>query len=222
MPGLVGHIDTAYPGFDLEISDQTRYALWKREFDAYVARDDLPQLEIVRLPNDHTEGTRPGALTPQAYVAQTDYALGEIVAAVSHSPYWATTAIFAIEDDAQNGADHVDDQRTTFYLASPYAAPGVHHTDYSTASVLHTIEILLGMPPMSVYDTVAKPLYTAFTPRPDLQPFDAIAPKIDVYARNARTAYGAAASERLDFAHADAIAPKVFNRILAHAVGGRI
>ena len=222
MAGLIGHIDPEYPGFDLQISDQTRYTLWKREFDAYVAHGDLPQLEIVRLPNDHTEGTRPGALTPQAYVAQNDYALGEIVAAVSHSPYWATTAIFAIEDDAQNGADHVDDQRTTLYLASPYAAAGVHHTDYSTASVLRTIEMLLGMPPMSVYDTVAEPLYTAFGPRPDLRPFDAIAPQIDVDARNARTAYGAAASERLDFSHADAIDPKVFNDILAHAVGGRM
>jgi len=222
MPGLLGHIDPEYPGFDLQISDQTRYALWKREFDAYVARGDLPQLEIVRLPNDHTEGTRPGALTPQAYVAQNDYALGEIVAAVSHSPYWATTAVFAIEDDAQNGADHVDDQRTTLYVASPYAAPGVHHTGYSTASVLRTIEIVLGMAPMSVYDTVAEPLYTAFAARPDLRAFDAIAPEIDVRATNARTAYGASESERLDFAHADDVDPALFNDILAHAVGGRL
>jgi DNA-binding beta-propeller fold protein YncE len=213
-----GHVAPHYPGWNLDISDQVRYEAWKAEFDDYVARQDLPQLEIVRLPNDHTMGTRPGALTPQAYVAQNDYALGEIVDAVSHSPYWATTAIFAIEDDAQNGPDHVDDQRTTLYVASPYAMPGTHHTDYTTASVLHTIEILLGMQPMTIYDAVAQPLYAAFALEPvSLQPYDAIPPRIDVNATNSRTAYGAAESMRLDFRNADEADPAILNDILAHA-----
>ncbi|MHB8432710.1 MAG: bifunctional YncE family protein/alkaline phosphatase family protein [Candidatus Tyrphobacter sp.] len=210
-----------YPGWNLEISDQVRYEAWKAEFDRYVAGDDLPQLEIVRLPNDHTQGTRPGELTPQAYVAQNDYALGEIVDAVSRSPYWATTAIFAIEDDAQNGPDHVDDQRTTLYVVSPYALAGTHHDAYTTASVLRTIEVLLGLPPMSIYDAVAPPLYGAFGFRPVLRPFDVLAPRVDVNARNARTAYGAAESMRLDFRHADEADPRILNDILAHAARAR-
>ena len=215
-----GHVAPHYPGWNLEISDQVRYEAWKAEFDDYVAHQDLPQLEIIRLPNDHTMGTRPGALTPQAYVAQNDYALGEIVDAVSHSPFWATTAIFAIEDDAQNGPDHVDDQRTTLYIASPYALPGTHHHDYTTASVLHTIEILLGMRPMTIYDAIAPPLYAAFALQPvSLQPYDVIAPKIDVHARNSRTAYGAAESMRLNFSQADEADPATLNDILEHAAG---
>jgi DNA-binding beta-propeller fold protein YncE len=219
MPHLDdGHVAPHYPGWNLDISDQVRYEAWKAEFDAYVAHHDLPQLEIVRLPNDHTMGTRPGALTPQAYVAQNDYALGEIVDAVSHSPYWASTAIFAIEDDAQNGPDHVDDQRTTLYVASAYALPGTHHDDYTTSSVLHTIEIILGMQPMTIYDRVAPPLYAAFGLQPaNITPYNAIPPRIDVNARNARNAYGAAASMRMDFSQADEANPAVLNDILAHA-----
>jgi YVTN family beta-propeller protein len=218
MPHLAdGHVAPHAPGWNLDISDQVRYEAWKAEFDDYVTRQDLPQLEIVRLPNDHTMGTRPGALTPQAYAAQNDYAFGEIVDAVSHSPYWATTAIFAIEDDAQDGPDHVDDQRTTFYLASPYARGGVQYAAYTTSSVLHTIEILLGLQPMSIYDAVAPPLYDAFGLRPDLTPYDAIAPRVDVNERNTRTAYGAEASERLNFTDADEADPRVLNDILAHA-----
>ncbi len=222
MPDLSnGHVDPQYPGWNLEISDQTRYLAFKAEFDKYVADGSLPALLIVRLPNDHTQGTRPGELTPQAYVAQNDYAFGEIVDTVSHSPYWATTAIFAIEDDAQNGPDHVDDQRTTLYVASPYALPGTHHRAYTTASVLHTIELILGLPPMSIYDAVAQPLYDAFGLRPILQPYEAISPRINVNARNAKTAYGAAASMRMDFSRADDVDPRTLNDILAHVCAVR-
>jgi DNA-binding beta-propeller fold protein YncE len=221
MAGLQGKIDPHYPGFDLSINDEVRVDEWEHEFAAYVRNGDLPALEIVRLPNDHTAGTYPGALTPQAYVAQNDHALGRIVDAVSHSRYWASTAIFAIEDDSQNGPDHVDDQRTTFYLASPYAAPGVHHAHYTTSSVVRTIELLLGLPPMTIYDAVAPPMYDAFAMQPDLRPYDVIAPQIDVTAKNVRTAYGAAASERMDFHDADAADPRALNDILAHVAQGR-
>lgn len=215
--GLKGRIDPRYPGFDLTISDETRIDEWEREFKQYVRDDDLPALEIVWLPNDHTSGTRPGALTPQAYNAQNDHAFGRLVDAVSHSKYWASTAIFSIEDDSQNGPDHVDDQRTTFYLISPYAAPGVHHAHYTTSSVLHTIELLLGLPPMTIYDRLAPPMYDAFALRPDLRPYDVIAPKIDVTARNEKTAYGAAESARMDWADEDAQNERELNDILAHA-----
>ncbi|MDE2483201.1 MAG: hypothetical protein KGN02_13570 [bacterium] len=221
MPGLVGRIDPKYPGFDLAYSDEARIDEWQHEFEGYVAHDDLPPLEIVRLPNDHTWGTRAGKLTPQAYVAQNDHALGRLVDVVSHSPYWKDTAIFAIEDDAQNGPDHVDDQRTTFYLASPYAAPGVHHEHYTTSSVVRTIELLLGLAPMSIYDAVAPPMYDAFALEPRLKPYDVIAPKIDVHATNAKTAYGAALSAKMDFRHADDADSAELNDILAHAAGMR-
>ncbi len=221
MPGLKDKIDPRYPGFDLKFNDEARVDEWQREFAGYVAHGDLPQLEIVRLPNDHTSATVPGMLTPQAYVAQNDHAFGRIVETVSHSPYWKNTVIFAIEDDAQNGPDHVDDQRTTFYVASPYAQPGVHHAHYTTSSVIHTIEILLGLPPMTIFDTVAPPLYDAFALRPDLRPYTLLAERIDVNARNLKTAYGAARSARMDFSREDAVDPAVMNDILAHVAGVR-
>jgi YVTN family beta-propeller protein len=219
MPGLVGKIDARFPGFNLKYNDEARVDEWQREFATYEQNGDLPALEIVRLPNDHTSGTAPGALTPQAYVAQNDHAFGRIVERVSHSRYWASTAIFAIEDDSQNGPDHVDDQRTTFYLISPYAAPGVHHAHYTTSSVVRTIELFLGLPAMSIYDAVAPPMYDAFAVQPDLRPYRAIAPQIDDTAKNLRTAYGAAASARMDFRDADAADPRELNDILAHVAG---
>jgi YVTN family beta-propeller protein len=219
MAGLIGKIDGRFPGFDLKINDEARVDEWQREFEQFVRDGNLPALIIVRLPNDHTFGTRPGELTPQAYVAQNDHALGRIVDIVSHSRYWSSTAIFAIEDDSQNGPDHVDDQRTTFYLASPYAASGVHHAHYTTSSVVRTMELLLGLPPMTIYDTLAPPMYDAFAQQPDLRPYDVIVPAIDDTVKNTAHAYGAAASMRMNFHDADAADPRQLNDILAHAVG---
>ncbi len=219
FPGLSGHFDPRYVGWDLHTSDDTRLAEWTREFNAFVAFRSLPQLEIVYLPNDHTAGTSPGMLTPQAYVATNDWAVGRLVQAVSRSPYWSSTAIFILEDDAQNGPDHVSDQRSTFYVASPYARAGVQHAHYSTASFVHTIELILGMQPLSTYDAAARPLYDAFSAQPaNARPFTALKPEIDVHAVNARTAYGSAISARLDFRYPDRVDPRVLNDILAHAV----
>lgn len=216
MANLKGHIDPHYPGFDLEISDLDRMTEWKREFDGYVRDGNLPQLEIIRLPNDHTEGTRAGTLTPQAYVAQNDEAVGRLVEAVSHSRYWQSTAIFIIEDDAQNGADHVSNQRTTFYLASAYAKGGVQHQRYSTTSVLHTIEVLLGMAPMSAYDAYAPLMTDAFAETPSQSPYDRIAPKIDLKATNVANGYGSQRSARMDFSRADDVDADELNDILEH------
>jgi YVTN family beta-propeller protein len=217
MAGLKGRIDPHYPAFDLQISDELRADEWLHEFDGYERAGNLPQLEIVWLPNDHTELTLPGALTPRAYAALNDHAFARIVDAVSHSPFWKSTAIFAIEDDAQFGPDHVDDQRTTFYLASPYAAPGIHHARYSTSSVVRSIEMLLGLPPMSIFDAVAPPLYDAFTLEPNFTPYNALSEKIDVNARNSASAYGAKTSERLDFHEPDSIDPALARAILMGA-----
>jgi hypothetical protein len=217
---LLGITDPKYRGWDLEYSDVLREAEWAREFAQFAKNDNLPTLEIIRLPNDHTAYTTPGKLTPRAMVAQNDLAFGRIVDAVSHSKYWASTAIFAIEDDAQNGPDHVDDQRTTFYLASPYAKAGVHHLHYSSAGVLRTIELILGLPPMTAYDAAARPMYAAFGPKLDLRPFNALPARIDLNELNLKTAYRARDSAKLDLEEADDVPSAVGNDILWHAVKG--
>ncbi|BDE04866.1 phosphoesterase [Vulcanimicrobium alpinum] len=212
--------DRNYATFDMSVEDVDRFTEWKREFDAYEARRALPQLEIVRFPRDHTSGTRAGAVTPQGMVADNDLAVGKLVDAISHSPDWSSTAIFVLEDDAQNGPDHVDEQRSTFYLASPYAAGGVQHAAYTQASVLRTIEILLGLPPMSAYDAGAPALSAAFTATPNLAPFDALPAQIDVRAKNGAAAYRAADSARFDLAAADRVDDATMNDVLWHAVRG--
>ena len=214
--------DHDYATFDMAVEDMTRFAEWKREFDAYEAAHTLPQLEIVFLPRDHTAGTRSGSVTPQGMVADNDLAVGKLVEAVSHSADWSSTAIFVVEDDAQNGPDHVDEQRSTFYLISPYAAGGVQHAMYTQASVLRTIEIVLGLPPMSSYDAGAAPLSAAFKPTPDLTPYDAQPAQIDVHLKNGSTAYRASDSARFDLSGADRVDSRTMNDILWHSVKGRV
>lgn len=171
------------------------------------------------LPNDHTYATRAGKLTPQAYIATNDWAVGKLVAHVSHSRFWKSTAIFILEDDAQNGPDHVSDQRSTFYIASPYAKGGVQHAHYSTASFVHTIEMLLGLHPLSIYDATARPLYGAFALAPvNARPYEAVKPTVDMQSVNTKAAYGSAISAKLDFSKPDEADPALMSEILAHAV----
>lgn len=216
VPSLRGYCDPNYAGFDLDYSDVDRAREWEREFQRFVSAGTLPQFEFIWLPNDHTYASRPGKLTPDAYVAQNDYALGRIVQAVSHSRVWGSSAIFVMEDDAQDGPDHVSDQRTTLFVVSPYARAGVHHDHYTTVSVLRTIEMLLGIRPLSTYDAMALPMYDSFTAHADTRAYTELAPQIDITRRNQKTAYGAQESARLDFSRADAIAPATLGRILAH------
>jgi YVTN family beta-propeller protein len=222
MPDLGVLTDPRFPGFDLQFSDLDREAEWAREFAAYVGSGTLPQLEIVRLPNDHTAATRPGALTPLAFVAQNDLAVGRLVSTVSHSPYWASTAIFIVEDDAQNGADHVDAQRMPAYVVSAYARGGVVHGHHSTAGIVRTIETMLGLPALSSYDSSASTLDDAFVPsaaaKPDVRPYDPLPETVDLEAKNAATAYRAADSARLDFSRADAVDDALLGDIVEHAV----
>ncbi len=222
FPGLTAHFDPRYIGWDLSYMDTARYAEWEREFQAFVARSNLPQLEIVYFPNDHTAGTAPNMRTPQAYVAMNDWAVGRLVDTVSHSKYWKSTAIFVLEDDAQDGPDHVSDQRSTFYIASPYAKGGIQHGHYSTAGFVHTIEILLGLQPLSIYDETAQPLYSAFAMRAaNSAPFTALKPEVSVDEFNKKTAYGSAISAKMNFSRPDAVDPRVLDDILAHAARTR-
>lgn len=218
-PGLAGHFDEHYVGWDPAYSDNDRYAEWLREFKLFANSGELPQLEIVYLPDDHTSGTRPGSRTPLAYVRTNDWAVGRLVDQVSHSRFWKETAIFILEDDAQNGADHVSDQRSTFYVASPYAKGGAHHEHYSTVSVLHSIELILGLRPLTIYDETARPMYDAFSTHiVNAGPFTAVRPSGDLNAINTKAAYGAAISAKLDFSHPDAADPAILNDIIVHAV----
>ena len=136
----------------------------------------MPRLQIVRLPNDHTHGATPGWRTPTAYAGDNDLALGQLVEAVSHSKFWPQTAIFVVEDDAQNGPDHVDAHRTTAFVISPYTKRGaVDSTMYSTSSMLRTMELILGLKPMSQFDAAATPMFNSFQATPDLRPYQAAA-----------------------------------------------
>src|SRR5262249_53973038 len=152
------------------------------------------------LGEDHTSGTRPGTYTPKACVASNDVALGRIVDAISHSSLWKEFAIFVIEDDAQNGSDHVDAHRTMGLVISPYTRRGyVDSTMYSTVSMLRTMELILGLPPLSQYDAAATPMSASFTTRPNLTPYTALPARMDLTALNTRAAYGAKESARMDF-----------------------
>jgi YVTN family beta-propeller protein len=216
VASLRGAIDPHYAGWDLDYSDLDRAREWRREFESYVRSGTLPQFEFIWLPGDHTYGSKAGKLTPTSYIAANDYALGQMVDTLTHSKAWATSVMFVTEDDAQDGPDHVSDQRTTLFVVSPYARGGLRHEHYATVSVLRTIEIMLGMRPLSTYDAMAVPMFSAFKPARDLRPYDAIGPEVSLTRRNARTAYGAAVSARLDFSKPDAAPDAVLGEILAH------
>ena len=214
-PTLAHRFDPYYVGWDLNYSDLDRAREWRREFEAFVRAGTLPRLELIWLPGDHTYGSRAGKLTPASYVAINDEAVGRIVEAISHSRAWPSSAIFIIEDDAQDGPDHVSDQRTTLYVVSPYSRGGVRHEHLTTVGILRTIELILNIPPLSTYDAMAVPFNAAFTPNPDLRPYTALPPKIDVTQRNRTTAYGAKLSARLDFSRPDAVPGTTLRGILA-------
>ena len=207
VPSLAGRYDPRYVGWNLDYSDLNRVKEWRREFADFIHNGNVPRLEYIWLPNDHTYGRRPGKLTPASMVAQNDYALGEIVDTISHSPVWRSSAIFVIEDDAQDGPDHVSAQRTIFFLVSPYARGGLQHAHYSTVSVLSTTELMLGLPPLSTYDGMAVSLRAAFSPVARLAPYTAIAPRVSLYNRNLKTAYNARLTAKLDFSRPDANPP---------------
>jgi hypothetical protein len=182
-----------------KFNDPSRFTTWKREFDDYVKKKNLPRFMMLRLPRDHTSGTTPGAPTPPAMVADNDYAVGQVVEAVSKSPYWKKTAIFVLEDDAQNGYDHVDAHRSIAFVISPYIKKGtIDSTFYNTDSVLRTMGLLLGLPPLCQYDAVATPMSFFGKTADNDAPFEAILPSREIVAAvNKQTAYRAKDSARL-------------------------
>lgn len=180
---------------------------------------DWPKFIIMSLGEDHTHALRPGHYTPVAMVASNDQALGRIVEAVSHSRFWPDTAIFVIEDDAQDGPDHVDCRRTLGLVISPYVKRAVvDSTSYSTASMIHTMELILGLPPMTQFDSAAAPMYKAFAERPDYSPYENLPSQTDLLAKNPSKGAGAEASLRLDLSGYDRADPNDMNRILWEAL----
>lgn len=223
QPHLVGHFDPRFRNWDLRYLDEDRVREWKREYAKFIATDSMPQLEIIRMGNDHTMGAVVGGYTPQAMVAENDVALGQLVDTVSHGPYWASTAIFVVEDDASNGADHVDAHRSPVLVISPYSshsAKTADHTFYDTVSVLKTIELLLHMNAMSHFDASANPMWSAFSDAPQLKAFDALAPRISVTAKNTRHDAAARESMSFDFSQPDEGNPDLMRRIVWAAVRG--
>ena len=221
VPGLMGLVAPAYAGWDLDITDAKRVDNWLLEFRQYEAAGNLPRLNIIRLPNDHTAGTKVGALTPRAMVAENDVALGRIVEAISNSVYWKDSAAFILEDDAQAGADHVDSHRSVLLVASPFARRNtVDHTFYTTSGVLRTMELVLGLPPMSQYDSAATPLYNAFSGVPNLGAYTRLGARVPTDERNLASAFGSAQSLAMDFSVEDRAPEALLNEIIWRSVRG--
>ncbi len=178
-PALTPHTNRKFAAFDLDTPDGARMDEFLREFKEFEAKGQLPKLMMVRLPGDHTAGRAPGKPTARAMMAEHDQALGRLVEAVSRSSAWPRTAIFVVEDDAQDGSHHDDAHRAPAFVISPYARRGfVDSTHYTTMSVLRTIELLVGLQPMTQFDAAATPLYYVFSAQPDVRPFEAAPPKI--------------------------------------------
>jgi DNA-binding beta-propeller fold protein YncE len=221
VPGLAGFVCPDYPPFDLSVPDGKRVDVWLAEFQRFEKDGNLPRFSIIRIGNDHTSGTKAGAWTPRSMVAENDQALGRVVEAISRSRYWKESAVFVLEDDAQNGPDHVDAHRSVLLVASPYVRRGaVDSTMYTTCGVLRTMELLLGLPPMSQCDAAAAPLYGAFSSKPELSPFERRDARVPLDERNPSDAPGAAASAAMDFSRPDRAPDRELNEILWKSVRG--
>jgi DNA-binding beta-propeller fold protein YncE len=218
-PALEPYVDMNYRGFDLEYSDVDRAKEFIREWKEFDAKGQAPQMIIVRMGNDHTQGTKAGALSPFSYAADNDYAVGMVLEEVSRSKLWATTAIFIIEDDAQNGPDHVDSHRAPVWALSPYTHRGtVDSTMYNQTSVLRTMELIVGLRPLTHFDAAARPMFAGFSRQPDTRPYTLIQPKTSMTDRNPENAPGAVQSGKMDFSEADLIDDDALNDVIWRAI----
>ncbi|MEP6627504.1 MAG: bifunctional YncE family protein/alkaline phosphatase family protein [Ginsengibacter sp.] len=218
---LKNHLCNYYTGWDMNVYDTTRFGQWKKDFDSLVSINALPRLNTLRFPNDHTEGMRKGRPTPFAHAADNDLAVGMFIDYLSKSPVWKESSVFIVEDDAQNGPDHVDAHRSPVYLAGPYVKRNfVDHTAYSTSGVLRTIELILGLPPMSQYDAAATPLWRCFTSIPNLNAFNSLPSNIDLFEKNMVVNKLSKKSATFNFSKEDAIPDAEFNEVLWKGIKG--
>lgn len=210
-----------FTGWDLNVWDTVRYSQWAREFDSLVTANALPQFMSLRFPNDHTAGLSKGKPTPFAYVADNDLAIGMFIQHLSESPVWKESVVFILEDDAQNGPDHVDAHRSTAYVAGPFVKRNfVDHTAYSTSSMLRTIELILGIPPMSQYDAGATPMWRCFTSTANNNRFTALPSNIDLSEKNLAWNELAEQSATFDFTKEDRAPDLEFSEVIWKGVKG--
>jgi len=223
----IAHLDTV--GWDLNVPDVVRAQAFIDDLHEYEATGELPNLMIMALPNDHTGGTRGKAPTPGAQVADNDLAMGMIVEALSHSRFWPETCIFAVEDDPQNGFDHVSGYRTTAYVVSPYTKRKTTvSTQYNQTGLIRTMELILGLPPMNILDATATPMFDVFLDQPDLTPYQAVASQVPLDQTNPEKKElkdpilksDEEKSTAINFKDPDKAPEDVLNRILWHAQMG--
>ncbi len=220
-PILAKVTNLRYRGFDLDYPDVERVKVFLEDLAEFEKAGRMPQLVLLRIGNDHTSGTAAGKVAPLSAMADNDAALGTVVQALSHSRFWPEMAIFVLEDDAQNGPDHVDSHRSPAFVISPYVArKRVDSTMYNTTSMLRTMELILGLRPMTQFDAAARPMTTVFQAQPDAAPYTAEAPRMALDERNPPKAPAAARSARLDFSEADRIDDNELNEILWLALKG--
>jgi YVTN family beta-propeller protein len=222
LPVLVGQT-AVFPNYTLQVMDTTRFGYWKRDFDSLLKINQLPRFHTIRMGNDHTEGMRAGRPTPYAHVADNDLAVGLFLEHLSNSPVWKESAVFILEDDAQNGPDHVDAHRSTAYLAGPFVKRGyIDHTMYTTSGMLRTMELILGLPPMTQFDAAATPMWRAFTPIPDYTPFQHIPAKVNLKEVNPSNTPLAEQSEAFNWDEEDEVPDLLFNQILWAGLKGKM
>jgi DNA-binding beta-propeller fold protein YncE len=221
LAGLKHHFDPYYRDAIGDFTDQGRADEWQREFRAFESDGKLPQLNIIHLPNDHTCGTRPGYPTPRAMLADNDLALGRIVETISHSRFWPQSVIFVLEDDAQDGPDHVDAHRSVLLVISPFThRHAVEHAHFQTASALKTMEQILGMTSLTYFDDRAPSILPDFDLQPVLDPYAALVPAISLQEMNSPDAPGAKESARWDFTHPDRAPEAELNRVIWQSIRG--
>ncbi|MDB5230653.1 MAG: beta-propeller repeat protein [Chitinophagaceae bacterium] len=219
IPILKNHVCPYYTGWDMATKDTTRFQQWKKEFDSLVSKNAVPQLSTLRFGNDHTEGLRKGRPTPYAHVADNDLAVGLFIEHLSKSPIWNESVVFILEDDAQNGSDHVDAHRSTTYVAGGFVKRGfVDHTLYTTTSVLRTIELILGMPPMTQYDAAATSMWRCFNKQANSTGYTSLPARINLNDKNTGSNALQRAFEKMDFASEDAVPDLEFNKLLWKAL----
>ncbi|HEY8176677.1 MAG TPA: bifunctional YncE family protein/alkaline phosphatase family protein [Gemmatimonadaceae bacterium] len=219
-PFLYTRTNPRYPGWSLSIRDQRRADVWIEELQEFSRKGEMPALEILYLPNDHTWGATARHPTPRAYMADNDLALGRVIEALSQSPFWKNTVVFVLEDDAQSGPDHVDSHRTPMLVISPYNRSGTIHRFANTTDVLRTIEEILGLGSLSHFDYYGRPLREIWSSQPDLRPYRALTPSTSLDELNVASTRESKESELLDFGKEDAADEDRFNRILWRTIKG--
>ncbi len=221
LKSLIGHYDTDYPSYDLSIPDKVRLDQWIHDFDSLLAIDALPRLSTIRMPNDHTAGARAGSPTPRAMVAEHDQALGKLIEHLSQSKIWKESAVFVLEDDAQNGPDHVDAHRSIAFIASPFAKRSVNvKRMYSTASMLRTMELILGLPPMSQYDAAAPPMWECFVSTPDVTTYKSRSASYNLLEINPKATVLSRKTEKFNLIVVDAAPDRELNEVIWKTVKG--